>query len=116
MPGKHQRAGELQHIVELYSLVEEQDSSGDIVRAYVSQGNAYAAYQPFSSRELIAAQGQKSEASVRFVIRFRDDVDTSYAVQFRGKRYQVLGAQPDSWSGVEYLTLTCSTLPVDSQE
>lgn len=114
MARKHIRAGDLRHLITLQRLVEDQDSSGDIIRGYLPVDTVYSAVQPFSSRELIAAQAVQNNAVVRFVIRHRDDIDTAWRVGYRGRVYAIEGALADADSGIEYLTLTCSLLSVDA--
>lgn len=110
MARKPLQAGTLRHMVRLYSLVQDQDSTGDMVRSYPLVATVYADRQPLSSRDLIAAQAMQNETTERFVIRWRSDVDTTWRLGFAGKVYAILGAQADQDSGIEYLTLTCSNL------
>jgi len=71
---------------------------------------AWAAVEPMSTREVIAARERSSAASHRIVIRYRAGVDAQMRVVYRGVVYEIIGDPlPDKESGREYLTIMAST-------
>ena len=102
-------AGRLRHWVTLQSRTLVQDpTTGEDVLTWVDQASVYAAVEPLSTREFIAAQATQSEVSVRIIIRHRADIDATWRVLYRDKAYNVQGVLADQESGLEYLTLPCA--------
>lgn len=71
-------------------------------------GYIYCEVAPLSARELIAAQAEDSEVTLRVVIRHRSDINNKCRILFRDKILNIHGVQADQISGLEYLTLPCS--------
>lgn len=101
-------AGKLRHRVVIEQRVEDQDSdTGDIEIVWAELATVWAAVEPMSARELLAADSVQSKLSTRIVIRNRA-VDYTMRIIFRGQIYNIEGVSPDKESGLEYLTLMCS--------
>lgn len=99
-------AGRLRHLVTIEDQTTTIDSSGQNTDwTYVAR--AWAAIEPVSGREFIAAQAENSAVTTRILIRFRDDVRASMRIRHGGKVYNIRGVLPDKESGREYLTLMC---------
>lgn len=99
-------AGALRHWVQIQRPVIAQDqSAGEMVTTWVELASLWAEVVPSSGREFLAAAAEQSEVRGRITIRFRDDVDATMRVAYRGKWYAILAALPDAESGVEHLTL-----------
>lgn len=109
------KAGRLRHRVALQSPTYTQDTTtGEMVPSWTAQGTVSAAIEPLSAREFLAAQAVQSQITTKIVIRYRDDVAATWrAVHMvngvAGKVYNVHGAISDPDSGLEWLTLPCST-------
>lgn len=99
-------AGELRHKVELQANVIGQDpDTGEQISSWETVARPWAKIAPMSGREFLAAAAEQSEVRGRIVIRYRDEVDATMRVLFRGKYYAIHAALPDAESGKEHLTL-----------
>lgn len=102
-------AGKLRHRVALQEQIESQDATtGEVTPTWVTRAEVWAAVEPLSAREFIAAQSTQSQISVRITIRQRSDITAKWRVLHRGKAYNVHGVLADPVSGLEYQTLPCS--------
>jgi len=119
-------AGRLRHRVILQALVDLLDSNGDtiqnqdtgeVLRAWQDVATVWAAIEPLSAREFIAAQETQSKVTTKIIIRHRE-VDPAWrAVHMRGPFpmiYNIHGVIPDPDSMLEWITLPCSTGVSDS--
>ena len=116
-------AGRLRHRVRIERYAELLDSngnvlqdpvSGEIPREWQEVATVWCEIAPISGREFIMSQAIQSQVTARLTIRHRDDVDASMrAVHVRKGRpdvvYNLKGVLADVESGLEYLTLPCST-------
>ena len=116
-------AGRLRHRVRIEQLTYLLDSHGDQYQdpetgesrpEWVEVDTVWAAIEPLSAREFIAAQSTQSQITARIVIRYRDGLDASMRlVHVRTGRpdvvYNPAAFLPDVESGLEYLTAPCST-------
>lgn len=111
-------AGKLCHRVVIQRLQvspdsagQVQDDMGELNEEWETLGTVYAAIEPVSARELITAQSERSKISTRITIRYRSDVDYAMRVyhEAKGQYYNIEGVLADKESGLEYLTLACST-------
>lgn len=99
-------AGRLRHRVTIQSVTETRDtSSGAIALSWADVATVWAAIEPLSGREFLAAQGEQAEVVARILIRFRDDVVAKMRVLHGSKIYNIRAALPDKESGTEHLTL-----------
>jgi SPP1 family predicted phage head-tail adaptor len=64
---------------------------------------------PLSGREFIAAAATQSKITTRITIRRRPGVDATMRVNHRGTLYNIEAVLPDPDSGINYLTLLCSS-------
>lgn len=115
-------AGRLRHRVRIEQLTYLLDSHGDQYQdpetgesrpEWVEVATVWAAIEPLSAREFIAAQTTQSQITARIVIRYRDGLDASMRlVHVRTGRpdtiYNPHGFLADIESGLEYLTVPCS--------
>ena len=110
-------SGKLRHRVSLESPSYAKDTTtGEQILSWVSQGTVYAAIEPLSAREFIAAQSEQSQIDTRITIRYRDDIQATWrAIHMvngvAGKVFNIHGVLADKDSGLEYLTLPCSSGP-----
>jgi SPP1 family predicted phage head-tail adaptor len=103
-------SGRLRHRLSLQREVETRDANGNRTKSWQEIAKVWAAVEPMSGRELIAAASVASKIAVRIIIRYRRDaVPTLRFVHLhRGLIYDILAPIPDKESGIEYLTLACS--------
>lgn len=98
--------GKLRHRVTLESPTEDQDAeTGAVVMVWSAEATVWAAIEPISVRDFIAADERQSRVTARIVIRHRSDVDASWRVTHGGKVYQIVGVLADQDSGREFITL-----------
>lgn len=104
-------AGRLRHRVAIQERVQDQDSdTGDIVESWLTLATVWAAVEPLSGREFLAAAATQSLVTAKIIIRKRT-VDATMRVVHRGTIYNVAAVLADKDSGLEYLTLMCSEGP-----
>lgn len=97
-------SGRLRHQVELQEQVQTQDPvTGEILVTWQTIARPWAAIEPLSARDFIAAQAQQSEVRGRITIRRRADINASMRFVHRGMKYQIFGIMPDPVSGLEYM-------------
>src|SRR5690606_39847336 len=102
-------SGNLRHKVQLQAKQIAQDpNTGEMVTTWVTIARPWAEIVPMSGREFMAASAEQSEVRGRIVIRYRDDVDASMRVVYRGKYYAIHAVLSDAESGKEHLTLMVS--------
>lgn len=102
------RAGAMRHRVVIESIVHFQDdTSGEMRPVWQPDGVCWAAIEPLSTRDLIAAKAGQTEMSARIKLRRRDVKPTSRIVH-RDRVFNILGVLPDVKSGLEYVTLAVS--------
>lgn len=102
-------AGKLRHRVELQSPLRTRDADGGVATTWQSRGQAWAAIEPLSAREFIAGQALTSDVDTRITIRYRPDVAADWRVVHGARIYAIRGVLADKNSGLEYLTLPCSS-------
>lgn len=106
------RAGKLRHRVTLQRKEQTQNpQTGAMLTTWVPVATVWAAFEPLSAREFIAAQAVQSDVSVRVTVRYRPGVTPAMRLIHRGKTYNIVGVLEDKDSGREYMTLPCSELP-----
>lgn len=99
-------AGRLRHRVTLRNRVETQDATtGALSVTWTDVATVWAAVEPLSAREFIAAQAVSSQVTTRITIRFRDDVTPKMRAVHGSTVYDITGVLADPKSGREYLTL-----------
>jgi len=77
------RAGQLRHRVTVQYPIENQDSVGQLIPTWATLFTAWAAVEPLSAREYIAAQQTNSDISVRIRIRARPPAETRASAKMR---------------------------------
>lgn len=121
-------AGTLRHRVRIEEYVDVADSNGDplrgdqgeFVKVWQEVVTVWAAIEPLSAREFLAAQALQSQVSARITIRYRTGLDA--AMRFvhlvnglPSKLYNPAGFLADKESGLEYLTIPVSEGVNDGQ-
>lgn len=103
-------AGRLRHYVTLERLFTVTDpDTGLQDESWQAYARVWAAMEPLSAREFIAANAEQSNVSGKAVIRYRGDVVAADAIFYKGKRYNILGVLEDKDSMREYMTLPYQT-------
>lgn len=102
-------AGKLRHKVKLQSFTTTVDmTTGDRVQAWADAGAIWAAVEPLSGREFIAAAATQSKVAARITIRYREGVTAAQRIVHGATVYNIEAVLADKDSGREYLSLMCS--------
>lgn len=102
-------AGRLRHRVRLESPTATQDGeTGAPVMGWADEGDVWAAIEPVSVKDFIAADQRQANVTVRIVLRPVAGLDETWRVIHGARVYQIVGVLPDAESGLEYLTLACN--------
>lgn len=107
-------SGRLRHRIEVQEqgYLGQDPITGAEVREWRRFHACWAAIEPLSARELIAAQSTQSKVTARIVIRQVDGITSAMRIVHvvRGVTtvYNIEGVLADKDSGVEYLTLPVS--------
>jgi SPP1 family predicted phage head-tail adaptor len=75
--------------VNLQAFTEQVDAYGGRVKAWTTYATVWAAIEPLSGKELLAAEGLVAEASVRVKIRYRSGVDPGDRVIFGSRTLDI---------------------------
>jgi len=103
-------AGKYIHRLQLQRPADAQNSvTGAMTRTWAAVTDLWASIEPLSARELMAAQAQQSQVSVRIEIRYRPGVTADMRLVKGATIYDISGVVPDKKTGREYLTLPCSS-------
>lgn len=99
-------SGSLRHKVQLQALTITQNPvTGEVENTWGTIAEPWAEIVPMSAREFVAAASEQSEVRGRIVIRYRDNIDASMRILYRGKHYAIFGVMNDAESGKEHMTL-----------
>ena len=100
-------AGKLRHRITILYPDHEQDSdTGEMDTVWATLATVWAAWEPYSTKDFLAAAAIQNQTSVRCIIRYRTDINAGMRVSFRTKTYEIVGPPlPDKESGLEYVTL-----------
>lgn len=104
-------AGILRHRVRIEEQVTAKDSFGQVDTYWAPFATVWAAIEPLSAREFLAAQQVQSKASARITIRYRPGLLASMRIIHRDTLYNIEGILQDKESGIEYMTLPVSSGP-----
>ena len=107
-----QRAGELCHRIKVQKLTSGRDEDGyPIPEQWVDYMPLWAKVTHLSGKDLIAAQASNSKVVARLKIRYREDIDTTMRVIYKGKTYAIDSqALEDTNTGYESVTFLLSTM------
>ena len=109
------KAGNLRHRIALQRKQQTQNpQTGALLTTWVTEATVWAAVEPLSAREFVAAQAVQSNVSVRITVRYRPGITAAMRILHDGKVYGITGVLADKNSGREYLTLPCEELPHDA--
>lgn len=105
------RLGQLRHLIRIEEKVVPRDAItlefGEPTWQLFAE--VYARKSPLSARDPIAAQAAQSEATARFLIRYREGVLPTMRIVYAGEIYSIEGPPlEDEDSGLEHLTILVS--------
>lgn len=106
------QAGLLRHRVVLQKPAEIQnEDTGAVELAWNDIATLWADISPLSAKEFVAAQAEVSKITTRITIRYRKNITSEMRLYHAAKDvyYNIEGVLSDKLSGLEYLTLPCSS-------
>lgn len=83
------KTGTLRHRVELQERTDTQDGTGQPIPAWATYATVWAAIEPLTARELIAAKQAQSEATTKIRLRYVSGVDHTDRVVFGSRTYAI---------------------------
>lgn len=104
-------AGKLRHRLVIQRPVDTQDTTdGSVVTVWTDVATVWAAIEPLSAREYIAAMKEDSKVSARVIMRYRSDIGHEMRLYHAAKNayYDIHGILSDKDSGLEYITIPVS--------
>ncbi|WP_180073746.1 phage head closure protein [Acinetobacter sp. YH12231] len=107
-----QNAGELRHRITVQKLTSGRDEDGyPLHEQWTDYVQLWAKVTNLSGKDLIAAQANQSKVIARLKIRYREDIDTTMRVIYKGKTYAIDSqALEDTNTGYESVTFLLSTM------
>jgi SPP1 family predicted phage head-tail adaptor len=100
------RAGRLRHRVALQQAVEARNGFGDVIRTWSTVATVYAAVEPLSGREYLAARQAQAETTTKITLRHRHDIDETWRITWQGHVYDIESVLPDA-TNARQLTILC---------
>jgi SPP1 family predicted phage head-tail adaptor len=88
--------------------------SGVEVHEYVHAATVWARVQPARGSEGVAGPGRAAETASVFRVRFREDVDASWRIEWRGKQHDLVEILPAGHRLREWLDLTAVASPAEN--
>lgn len=101
-------AGKLRHRVVVEEQVTVINSFGESDTDWAPFANVWAAIEPLSAREFLAASQVQSAVTCKIIMRNLPGLLPSMRILHRGKVYNIAGILTDPVSGLEYATIPCS--------
>lgn len=102
-------AGRLRHRIQIEEQISTINSSGESEKEWQHVAEVWAAIEPVSGRELLQAQQVQSKVTTRITIRSRSGVRASMRAIHKTSVYNIEAVITDPESGIEWMTLQCST-------
>ncbi|MBI6550216.1 phage head closure protein [Xenorhabdus lircayensis] len=88
--------GRLRHRITIEGIKTDRTPMGGVTKKRYLVATVWAEVKFISGRELVASKAVLSESIARFWIRYRDDIDTTMNIVFRGKTYTIQAVMPDN--------------------
>ncbi len=105
------KAGKLRHRITIQEASERQDSTGAVVNTWVDRATIWAAVEPLSGRELVAAQALNAETSTRIRTRYWAGITPKMRASWGDHIYDILSVV-ELESAQRELHLMCKEIPV----
>jgi SPP1 family predicted phage head-tail adaptor len=85
-------AGDLNHRIRIERQVKTENTRGEVVYTWALHATVWAQVSPMNAtrgRELVAASQVQSEITTRFRIRYREGIDETMRIIWRGVQYDI---------------------------
>ncbi|WP_151742824.1 MULTISPECIES: phage head closure protein [unclassified Acinetobacter] len=102
-----QSAGELRHrvVIQKYQQGGRDDDGFEIEGGWIEYAKLWAKVTPHSAKDLMAAQADQSVVVARMKIRYREDINTTMQVIWKGRTFSIQSqALDDNETGNIYCT------------
>lgn len=101
------KASKLRQRITLITVTTTQSLTGGSPKTTYTEGpTIWANIEPLSTRDVIQAKAAGSQVTLRCIIRYRKDINSTNRIKYDGKTYKIDGEPlADKGSGREYLTL-----------
>ncbi|MBU5455259.1 phage head closure protein [Caproiciproducens sp. MSJ-32] len=83
------KAEDLRHRIKLQKNTVQTDDNGFQTETWTDFKELWAAVTNLHGREYFAAAAVQAEKTVKFTIRYTDEIDTSMRILFKGKQYNI---------------------------
>ena len=106
------RAGTLRNRIKIFKPVTKRSPTGAVkAESWEHILTLWANFQALSVKDVVNSQMAGSQLTVRCVIRYRNDINSSMRVEYQGEIYQIHGEPlPDNATGTVYLTLMLKSI------
>lgn len=106
----HMSSSKLRHYITIQAPTYEQNEQNGAmeITGWTTFAQVWAAIEPLSGRDLIAAQAQQSKITGRITIRWREGLSPEQRISYKGQIYSIEAILPDPDSGREWVTLPVS--------
>ncbi|MBW9332456.1 head-tail adaptor protein [Herbaspirillum sp. RU 5E] len=101
------RAGQLNRLISLQRKAEAKNDVGDLARSWTEFAKPWARKVDLAGRELEAAMSISQEISVKFLVRYRTDVEQGMRIVLASESYHVMAAL-DKRGDRDELQIYCS--------
>ena len=99
---------DLRHRIVLQAKSVTRDAMGGEVITWVDQATVWAAIEPLSARELVAAQQVQPELNTRIGIRYRSDVTAEWRAKYGVRVFTIVGPPVNPKMSNEWLSIPCT--------
>lgn len=81
--------GDLRHRITFQKLITKVNENGFEIQTWQNYKTVWSAVSNLSGREYYQAAAIKGEKTVKFLIRYMEDIDESMIILFRNKQYNI---------------------------
>jgi len=99
-------AGDLRHLVEVYSQTKTDDGAGGFSTSWTKEFNIYCSIEEKSGRETNAHGSLEYQTSVEFITRYRDDVYVDQRLVHDGVNYNIRRVD-NKFRNSKYMLIVC---------
>lgn len=111
---------DLNQRIRMDERVKGENTRGEVTYTWVPWsrvpgGKLWAQVKPLRGREFFAAAQAQSEITTRFRLRYRDGIDESMRIYWKGEFYEIKGKPIEVDGGREWIDLMCKAGPQDGR-
>ncbi|HHY72699.1 MAG TPA: phage head closure protein [Bacillus bacterium] len=99
-------SGEFRHRIIFQKLDETENTMGDVVSEWVEYKKAWAKIVTVKGREFFAAAAVQNENTVRFIIRYAEEIHTDMRIIYNNRTFEIISVLNDDELN-KTLTIMC---------